>query len=87
MNYEYPFENDWKMDEIIQVIAFYNCVEKAYEGGISSDELLRSYSIFQKIVNSKSIEKQLDKQFQEVSGYSIYCTVKKAKESAFVKMI
>lgn len=86
MNYEYPFESDWTMDEIVDVISFYNCIEKAYEKGISKDELMNSYRIFKTVVDSKALEKQIDKQFKEASGYSIYETMKKAKESAFVKM-
>lgn len=86
MNYEYPFDSDWTTEEIIDVISFYNCIEKAYEDGIDKDELMQGYRLFKNVVDSKSMEKQIDKQFKEVSGYSIYETMKKAKESVFVKM-
>lgn len=86
MDYEYPFEVDWEMEEIITVISFYNCIEKAYEEGIESEELMASYREFKTIVDSKSLEKQIDKQFEESSSYSIFKTMKKAKTTAFVRM-
>ncbi len=86
MDYEYPFENDWSMEEIVTVISFYNCIEKAYEEGISREELMNGYREFKQIVDSKSLEKQLDKQFEEASGYSIYKTMKLAKENEFIRV-
>lgn len=86
MDYEYPFDTDWSMDEIVVVINFYNCIEKAYEEGIDKKELMSHYREFKKIVDSKSLEKQYDKKFKDVSGYSIYETMKKAKELDFIKM-
>lgn len=86
MNYEYPFENDWSTDEIVTVISFYNCIEQAYEEGIDRDTLYESYRLFKSIVDSKSLEKQLDKAFKEASGYSIYETMKAAKDKSFIKM-
>ena len=46
MNYEYPFDSDWSTEEIIDVISFYNCIEKAYENGINKDELMQGYRLF-----------------------------------------
>ena len=39
-----------------------------------------------KIVDSKSAEKQIDKEFYEVSHYSIYQVVKAAKEQDFIRL-
>lgn len=86
MNYEYPFDSDWNIDEIVTVISFYNCVEKAYEEGITKDELMDGYKAFKTVVDSKSMEKQIDKEFKEASGYSIYETLKAAQTSSFIKM-
>lgn len=86
MDYEYPFEYDWSMEEIITVISFYNSIEKAYEEGISKEELMENYRAFKQIVDSKSLEKQIDQRFKEVSGYSIYETIKESKDHSFIKM-
>ncbi|MFD1671175.1 UPF0223 family protein [Agrilactobacillus yilanensis] len=80
-NYSYPLDTSWTTEEIIVVIGFYNNVEKANEKGITKQDLLASYEQFKKIVPSKMQEKQLGKQFETVSGYSIYQTVQAAKQS------
>jgi uncharacterized protein YktA (UPF0223 family) len=87
MNYHYPISYDWTTQEIIDVIKFYECIEKAYEKGIEREELMKAYRRFKEIVPSKSEEKQLCGEFEETSGYSPYCTVKKAKESQAGEMI
>ena len=62
MEYNYPLDYHWSTEEIIDVIALYNAVEKAYEVGISKEEFMNSYHKFKLIVDSKSEEKSLDKQ-------------------------
>ena len=71
MEYNYPLDYTWSTEEIIDVIGLYNAVEKAYESGISKKEFMAAYQKFKKIVDSKSAEKQIDKEFYEVSHYSI----------------
>lgn len=84
MEYNYPIDYQWSTEEIIDVIALYNAVEKAYEEGISKEEFMNIYRKFKQIVDSKSEEKSLDKQFYEISHYSIYQVVKAAKESDWI---
>lgn len=57
MEYNYPLDYHWSTEEIIDVIALYNAVEKAYEVGISKEEFMNSYRKFKLIVDSKSEEK------------------------------
>ena len=45
------------------------------------------YRRFKEIVPSKAAEKKIDKEFQEVSGYSIYRTIQRAKEVAEKKIV
>ncbi|WP_249028674.1 UPF0223 family protein [Tannockella kyphosi] len=87
MEYNYPLDYTWSTSEIIDVIAFYNCIEEAYEKGITKESLMKAYRDFKVIVDSKSYEKQIDKEFKEVSGYSIYEVIKKSKETDFIKMV
>lgn len=84
MDYQYPMNFDWTTDETIAVIQFFQCVERAYEKGISKDELMTSYRRFKEIVPSKAEEKTLCNEFEEISGYSSYKVVKKAKETSEV---
>ena len=84
--YDYPLDPDWSTEEIIDVVALYNAVEKAYEEGISSKEFMEHYRAFTSIADSKALQKQLDKAFEEASGYSIYKVFKCAKEEEWVKL-
>lgn len=79
MNYAYPINETWSSEEIAMVVDFLSAVEKAHESEISVDQFQMKYRTFKQIVNSKSEEKQIDRDFQEVSGYSIYQTVQKAR--------
>lgn len=79
-NYSYPLSSDWTVEEMNTVIKLYNCVEQAYEGGIDRDKLMTAYRQFKTIVNAKAQEKQLSRQFEKASGYSIYQAVKAARD-------
>ena len=70
MDYNYPLDYTWSTEDIIDVMSLYNAVEKAYEEGISKTDFLNAYRKFKNVVGTKSEEKQIDKEFQDVSGYS-----------------
>lgn len=84
--YDYPLDFSWSTEEIIDVMALYNAVEKAYEEGISKEEFMNAYRRFTQIVDSKSSQKQLDKSFEEVSGYSIYRVFQNTKDQDWIDM-
>ncbi|MGM7682764.1 UPF0223 family protein [Cytobacillus sp. Hm23] len=90
MDYQYPISYDWNTNEIVDVVWFFETIEHAYEKGIEKEKLMAAYRVFKKIVPSKAEEKKLCKEFEEISGYSSYHTVKKAKEAitndAIIKM-
>ncbi len=79
-NYEYPLNLDWNTEEMVAVIAMWNAVEKAYEKGVQISDLLTAYQDFKKVVPSIGEEKRLNKQFESSSSYSLYRTIKNAKE-------
>ncbi|WP_442760400.1 UPF0223 family protein [Enterococcus italicus] len=79
-NYEYPLNLDWNTEEMVAVIAMWNAVEKAYEKGVKISDLLTAYQDFKKVVPSIGEEKQLNKQFEISSSYSLYRTITNAKE-------
>lgn len=78
MDYSYPMNYDWKTEETLDVIQFFQCVEQAYEKGINREIFMDAYKKFKEIVPSKAEEKTLYKEFEESSGYSSYPVVKKA---------
>ena len=81
MEYQYPIDHDWSTNEMIDVVHFYEAIEKAYEKGIQRDQLLSIYRRFKEIVPSMAQEKKLCSEFEELSGYSPYRTMKVVKES------
>lgn len=80
-NYSYPLNSDWNQDEIVKVIALYNAVEAAYERGIKREDFLQKYRTFQQVVPMKMEQKQLDKDFELESGYSIYQVFKQCQKT------
>lgn len=80
-NYNYPIDPSWSTAEIITVTQMFQLVEDAYEGGASREELLEHYRLFKQIVQSKSEEKQLGRQFEQDSGYQLYEVIKAARQS------
>lgn len=82
VEYQYPIDHTWSTDEIVDVIKFFECIEQAYEKGIDRDVLLSVYRRFKEIVTSKAEEKKLCGEFEEMSGYSSYRTMQKAKDAS-----
>jgi len=82
MEYQYPIDYNWSTDEIVDVIKFFEAIEKANEKGIERDEIMMAYRRFKEIVTSKAEEKTICGEFEEISGYSSYRTIKKAKEAS-----
>lgn len=81
MGYQYPIDETWTKEEVIDVVNFFSLVEQGYEKNVKRDELLMLYKRFKQIVPSKSEEKKLFSAFETASGYSSYHLIKKAKES------
>ncbi|MER2090283.1 MAG: UPF0223 family protein [Sporosarcina sp.] len=87
MEYNYPIRQDWSTAEIIEVAAFYEAVEKAYESGIAREKLMEAYRGFKKVVPSMAEEKTLCKEFEEESGYVCYQVVQAAKAASGEEVI
>jgi len=78
--YNYPLDYDqYTNKEIIQIIEFLSLIEDANEKKVNKEHLLKKYNEFKKTINSISLEKQIDRDFEKNSGYSIYKTIKQYK--------
>jgi uncharacterized protein YktA (UPF0223 family) len=78
--YSYPIDYDlYTPEEVVKLVEFYALIEDANEGKVNKELLIKNYREFRKILNSISIEKQIDKEFEKISGYSIYKTIQKYK--------
>ena len=79
MDYSYPFSIDWTTDEIIDVVAFFEGIEMAYEKGIKRDSMMARYRRFKEIVPSMAEEKTYFREFEEESGYASFPVIKEMK--------
>lgn len=79
-NYMYPLDYTWTKEEMIAVTQFFHCVEEAYEQGITVEKVQKSYQAFKKVVPSIGEEKRLGREFEKVSGYSLYQVVQACKK-------
>mgnify|MGYP003507696231 FL=1 len=87
MEYSYPLSLDWSTQEIVDVVAFFEAVEAAYEKGIIAGDFLRVYRRFKEVVPSQAEEKTICRDYEEASSYVPYHVVKAAKEADPAKKI
>ncbi|TQR17866.1 UPF0223 family protein [Psychrobacillus vulpis] len=80
MEYTYPFSIDWSTNEIVDVVQFFEAIEKAYEKGVKREELMKKYRRFKEIVPSIAEEKTYFREFEKESGYASYPVIKQMKE-------
>ena len=81
-SFAYPLRPEWTTSEIITVSEFYTAVEKAYTTGINQEEFLEKYQAYRQVVPAIMDQKQLDREFLDNSGYSIYQAVKTAGKNS-----
>lgn len=78
--FSYPIDYMlFDQDEIIKLVDFLSMVEDANNKKIDGKVLLKKYNVYRSIINSQSMEKTIDRDYQKLSGYSIYQTIKKYK--------
>lgn len=79
-NYSYPLDLSWSTEELASVLSFFNKVEEAYESKVEAGEYLKAYRAFKQVVPSIGEEKRLGREFEQVSGYSLYRATQAAKQ-------
>lgn len=84
---EIPISLDWTKEEVIDVVLFFEAIEKAYVRGIKKEQMLGLYRRFKEIVPSKSEEKQLFKKFDDETGFVCFRVVKAAMDKESVQLI
>lgn len=82
MESKLPISLDWSTEEVVDVIQFFEMIEKAHHSQVDREKLLAHYRRFKEIVPSKSEEKQLFKQYDEELGLSCFHIIKKAREES-----
>ncbi|MBU9720498.1 MULTISPECIES: UPF0223 family protein [Bacillaceae] len=76
-----PISIDWNKEEVVDVVNFYDSIDKAYRKGVEKEALLKLYRRFKEVVPGKDEEKQSFKEYEKQTNQSPYHVVKKAKES------
>lgn len=84
-NYEYPVDYTLSYKEIDKVLQLWRAVELAYEESIETETFIANYRNFKTVIKSIGEEKRLAKQFEAVSGYSLY-KVKQLSENGSKKI-
>ena len=76
--YSYPIDYDlFTQEQIIVLIEFLSMIENVNEGSKVDPKLLqKKHNEYRKIINSIAMEKQIERDFKSLSGYSIYKTMK-----------
>lgn len=77
--YQYPLDLDWTTDEMVAVMKMWDVLEQANEKGIPVADFLQAHQAFKKVVPSIGEERRLGREFEELSGYSLYKTLQAAK--------
>lgn len=80
-DYQYPIDIEWTTGEMILVMDLWAAVEEAYEKGIEKQIFLNKYHAFKTVVKSIGEERKLGKEFELISGYSLYHVVQEAKQT------
>lgn len=81
-DYQYPIDIEWDTNEMVIVVDMWSALEQAYEKGIDAKVFLEKYQSFKTVVKNIGEEKRLGKDFEKVSGYSLYRAVKTARETS-----
>lgn len=80
MTYTYPIDYElFTTEEIITIVEFLDLVEQANTGKVDPNVLSKKHQDYRKVINSIAIEKQIDKAFEKVSGFSVHKTIQKYK--------
>ncbi len=84
--YQYPLNLDWTTDEMVLVMNMWDALEQAYEKGIPTEKFLKTHQAFKTVVRSIGEERRLGREFEELSGYSLYRTVQEARNNSTGKL-
>lgn len=71
-NFSYPMNPDWSTEELICVMDMWQKLDEVYEKKVSAEDYLETYKEFKKVVRSIGEERQLGRDYEEMTGHSLY---------------
>ncbi|EHM00702.1 hypothetical protein HMPREF9103_00341 [Lentilactobacillus parafarraginis F0439] len=80
-DYQYPLMDGLSDDEVVDLMTFYQRVEDAYErpAGVNRAAFIEAYRAFTRVIPSQMEQKQLERAFEDRSGYDPYAVIKLAR--------
>jgi len=79
--YNYPIDYElFTAEEVTVIIEFLSLIEDANEHKVDPIVLNGKHKSYRGVINSKAMEKQIDRDFEKASGYSIYKTMKEYQQ-------
>lgn len=87
-NYSYSLDPEWNQDQLLATMAIFNLTEDAYETKLNVADFQKAWQQYQTLFPAKMDQRQIDREFERVSGYSIYAVQKAVAQakSATIKM-
>lgn len=85
-NYTYPIDPEWSNDKLLAVMQIFTDVEDAYENKLSVTTFQNDWAKYLQFVPSKMEQKTIDREFKQLTDYSIY-RVSQAVNQAKTKTI
>lgn len=79
-NFSYPINTEWTTDEIVLVVDLWATLEQVYEKKVSAEAFLEKYELFKRVVKSIGEERQLGREYEALTGYSLYRVVQLARK-------
>lgn len=79
-NFSYPINPEWTTDEIVIVVDLWATLENVYQKKVTAEFFLEKYQLFKNVVRSIGEERQLGKEYEELTGYSLYRVVQLARK-------
>lgn len=80
-NYAYPLNSGWSVEQMTAVVEACAAVETAYEQGISALILRHKLEEFLAAIPNHGEQRDIMRQFEQESGYSIYLAIKTLKNT------
>lgn len=70
----------FKIEEIVLIYSFYSLMQKNQKHPQNPQIILDAYNLYRNTINSISLEKKYNLEFEEKTGISIYHIIKKLKD-------
>ena len=82
-NFEETVKVDYDLfttEELVNIYSFFSLMERNNKHPLKATDVLNSYQVYRNTINSISLEKKYNKQFEDKTGICIYKVIKSIKD-------